>query len=119
MNGRQVTMTPEITINRVDAATVIVTPHGDVDLVTAPGFRDAAHGAIDDGADALVIDLSDTDFIDSTALGVLVTLHRRLGDRLVVAGSKPSVLRLFDITYFTTVLRLYASVDEALAALKG
>ena len=111
-------MTVEITTNRV-GTTAIVTPHGDIDLVTSPEFRTAVHAAVDDGADALVIDLSDSEFLDSTALGVLVSVHRRLGDRVVVAGTRPAVLRLFEITRFSTVLRLYASVEEALAALKN
>jgi anti-sigma B factor antagonist len=110
-------MTVEITTNRV-GTTAVVTTHGDIDLVTSPEFRTAVHAAIDDGADAMVINLSSSGFLDSTALGVLVSVHRRLGDRLVLAGAQPSVHRLFDITRFTTVLRLYPTVHEAMAALK-
>lgn len=119
MNGRQVTMAPEITITRVGTTTVTLTPHGDLDLVTAPDLRAAAHTAIDEGAEAMVLDLSDVDFLDSTALGVLVSVHRRLGDRMLVAGAKPAARRIFEITRFTEVLGMYASVDEALVALKG
>lgn len=111
-------MTVEITTNRV-GTTAVVTPHGDIDLVTSPEFRTAVDAAIDDGAGAMVINLSDSGFLDSTALGVLVSVHRRLGDRVAVAGTRPAVHRLFDITRFSTVLRLYESVDDALAALKG
>jgi anti-sigma B factor antagonist len=110
-------MTVEITTTRVET-TAVVTPHGDIDLVTSPEFRAAVHAAIDDGADAMVVDLSDSGFLDSTALGVLVSVHRRLGDRLALAAARPGVRRLLDITRFTTVLRLYPSVDDALAALK-
>jgi anti-anti-sigma factor len=67
----------------------------------------------------MVIDLSSSGFLDSTALGVLVSVHRRLRDRLVIANAQPAVQRLFDITRFATVLRMYASVDEALTALKA
>ena len=111
------TMTVEITTTRV-GTTALVAPHGDIDLVTSPDFRTAVHAAIDDGADAMVIDLSGSGFLDSTALGVLVSVHRRLGDRLAVACPQPAVRRLFDITRFSTVLRLHASVDEALAAVR-
>jgi anti-sigma B factor antagonist len=98
--------------------TAVVTPHGDIDLVTSPEFRTAVHAAIDDGASAMVIDLSESGFLDSTALGVLVSVHRRLGDRLAVAGAQPGVTRLFEITRFTTVLRLFGTVDDAIAALR-
>jgi hypothetical protein len=36
-----------------------------------------------------------------------------------MAGAQPAVNRLFDITRFATVLRLYPSVDEALTALRA
>jgi anti-sigma B factor antagonist len=110
-------MTVEITTTRV-GTTAVVTPHGDIDLVTSPEFRTAVHEAIDDGADAMVVDLSDSGFIDSTALGVLVSVHRRLGDRLTLAAARPTVRRLLEVTQFTTVIRLHGSVDEALAALR-
>lgn len=110
------TMTAEITTNRV-GTTVVVTPHGDIDLVTSPSLKTAVHAAIDAGAEAMVIDLSDAGFLDSTALGVLVSVHRRLGRRLMVAAARPPVQRLFHITQFTTVLQLQPTVDEALAAL--
>jgi anti-sigma B factor antagonist len=111
-------MTVEITTNRV-GTTAVVTPHGDIDLVTSPEFRTAVHAAVDEGADAMVIDLSDAGFLDSTALGVLVSVHRRLGDRLTLAAARPAVRRLLEVTQLTTVLRLYPSVDEALADRKG
>lgn len=109
-------MTVEITTNRV-GTTAVVTPHGDLDLVTSPEFRSAVDAAIDDGAAAMVIDLSDAGFLDSTALGVLLSVHRRLAGRLAVAGAQPVVRRLFDVTQMGTVLRVRATVDEALASL--
>jgi anti-anti-sigma factor len=66
----------------------------------------------------VVLDLSDVAFVDSTALGVLVSFHRRLGNRLVIAAAQPAVLRLFEITMFTSVLRLFESVAAALSALR-
>ena len=98
---------------------VIVAPHGDVDLTTTQLVRDAVDQIVDEGAAAVVLDLSDVGFMDSTALGALVSFHRRLGDRLVVAAPQPGVLRLFEITRFTSVLRLADSVNTALTALRS
>jgi anti-sigma B factor antagonist len=96
-----------------------VTPHGDIDLVTSPEFRSAAHAAVDEGATALVVDLSDAGFLDSTALAVLVSVRRRLGDRLAVAAARQNVHRLFEITRFTAVVRMYPTVAEALVDLRS
>ncbi|WP_203935161.1 STAS domain-containing protein [Virgisporangium ochraceum] len=111
------TVIVDITTNRV-GRTAVVTPHGDIDLVTSPEFHTAVHAAIDEGATALVIDLSDAGFLDSTALGVLVSAHRRLKDRLAIAAARPVVQRLFEVTQFTTVLRIYPTVDGALDDLR-
>jgi anti-sigma B factor antagonist len=111
-----VLMSIEITVRTVGVA-VIVAPHGDVDLTTADLLRSTVDGVIDDGASALVLDLSDVGFMDSTALGVLVGAHRRLGNRLIVAGARATVYRLLEITNFTALLRLADSVDTALIAL--
>jgi anti-sigma B factor antagonist len=113
-----VLMSIEITVRTVGGA-VIVAPHGDVDLTTADLLRSTVDGVIDDGASAVVLDLSDVGFMDSTALGVLVGAHRKLGNRLIVAGARPAVHRLFEITNFTTLLRLADSVDTALTALRA
>jgi anti-sigma B factor antagonist len=98
--------------------TAVVMPHGDIDLTTSEALRVAMDRAVDEGSTAIVLDLSDVTFMDSTALGVLVTFHRRLGDRLVLAAAQPVVLRLLEITKFTSVLRLTDSVASALAALR-
>src|SRR5689334_9939250 len=111
-------MSMEITTRAVRGI-VIVAPHGDVDLTTSQLVRDAVDQVVDEGAAAVVPDLSDVGFMDSTALGALVSFHRRLGERLVVAAARPGVLRLFEITRFTSVLRLTDSVDTALTALRS
>jgi len=110
-------MSIDITIRSVEGA-VIVAPHGDVDLTTSDLLRSVVDRVIDDGATAVVLDLCDVGFMDSTALGVLVLFHRRLGTGLVVAAAQPGVHRLFEITRFTAVLRLADSVATALTALR-
>jgi anti-sigma B factor antagonist len=111
-------MSIEITTRTFDGG-VVVAPHGDIDLTTSYLVREVVDQVVDDGARAVVLDLSDVGFMDSTALGVLVTFHRRLGRRLVIAGVQPNVLRLLEITKFTSVLRLVDSVDTALTALRA
>jgi anti-anti-sigma factor len=97
---------------------VVVAPHGDVDLTSSHALRAAVDRLIDGGATALVLDLSEVEFIDSTALGVLVSFHHRLGERLIIAAAQPAVLRLLEITNFISVLRLTDSVAVALSALQ-
>jgi anti-sigma B factor antagonist len=118
VDHEDIRMSIEIT-TRAIGGTVIVAPHGDVDLTTSQLLRDVVDQVVDDGAAAVVLDLSGVGFMDSTALGALVSFHRRLGDRLVVAAARPAVHRLFEITKFTSVLRLADDVDTAITALRS
>jgi len=67
---------------------------GEVDLYTAPRFKDDLVALVDAGVVDIVIDLSQVTFIDSTALGVIIggvkRLHERDGRLALVASSRPS-----------------------------
>src|SRR3954469_3381275 len=104
---------------QVDATTHVVAVRGEIDLFTAPEFKERIHAAIEDGRDLLVVDLSETTFIDSSSLGVLIAAHRRLslgGGRLVIACDVANVLNTFRITGLDSVLEVVASREQALAA---
>ena len=107
---------------QVDAATHVVTVEGEIDIFTAPEFKDHIAGAIDAGRDFVVVDLAATTFIDSSSLGVLISAHRRLagrGGRLVIACDVPAVLNTFKITGLDSVLELHRDREAALAAREG
>jgi anti-anti-sigma factor len=93
---------------------------GELDHATAPELRDPLESAIDSGARAILVDLSDCSFIDSTGLSVLVHAHTRLvddGGRLEICCPDPQVRRLLQITGVDRAFGVHQSRDEALAAL--
>ena len=94
---------------------------GEVDMHTAPAFKDALLEAIDDGAQRIVVDACKVTLMDSTGLGVLVSGQRRLspvGGSLAVACSG-RVGRLLEITGLHHVFTLHASREEALRAVQS
>ena len=98
-----------------DSHVVAVT--GEIDLFTAPEFKQAVLSAIEAGAKRVVVDLIEVTFIDSSSLGVLIGAHRRLkarGGQLVVVCDRESILKTFRITGLDGVFTLAGSVDEAL-----
>jgi anti-sigma B factor antagonist len=104
---------------QVDDATHVVAVRGEIDLFTAPEFKERINAAIDAGRDAVVVDLTATTFIDSSSLGILISAHRRLSarnGRLVIACDVPAVLNTFKITGLDAVLALVKDRDAALAA---
>jgi anti-anti-sigma factor len=80
------------------AEPTVIAPEGELDIATVGDFRAALWDAAREGAGAVVVDLSQVSFIDSTGLGAIVELHSRLrrsGRRLAVVapgGSAPAVL---------------------------
>ena len=68
----------------------------------------------------VVLDLTDVDFIDSTALGAIMhasTEAEASGKRMLVVALDGPVRRLLEITNLTGRFRVYPSRDDALAAL--
>ena len=105
---------------QVDDTTHLVAVRGEIDLFTAPEFKERINGAIDAGREAVVVDLMATTFIDSSSLGVLISAHRRLtgrDGRLVIACDVAAVLNTFKITGLDSVLEIHENRDAALTAL--
>ena len=100
---------------REDVHLVSVT--GEIDLFTAPEFKQSLNGPIDDGAARVIVDLTATTFIDSSSLGVLIGAHRRLKQRkasLVVVCDNDTIVKTFRITGLDSVFTLVPSLDDAL-----
>ena len=76
----------------------VIAPEGELDIAHVGDFRAALSAAAAEHETAVVVDLSDVSFIDSSGLGALVELHNRLRRderRLAViapGGSAPAVL---------------------------
>lgn len=97
----------------------VVDVQGEADLHTAHELRAAIMDAIDGGATSLVIDLSDTTFVDSMTLGVLLGAVKRLrpvGGSVSVVCTDPNIRRIFEITLLDRVFELHESRDAALEA---
>ena len=91
---------------------------GEVDLYTAPEFKERLVQVIEDGKKQLVVDLSKATFIDSTTLGVLVGGVKRLrptGGSLALVCTDQNISKIFEITGLDRVFPIYKSRDEALA----
>lgn len=99
-----------------DAQTTVVSVEGDLDLSTAPRLKWMLVDALEQEHRHLVVDLSATTFMDSTALGVLVAVWRRLesGERLTVVCTKPPVLKIFEYAGMDGAFAIFSTLDEAL-----
>ena len=102
---------------RLTDGRALVCVRGAVDLFAAPTLKRALATSIDNGAHEVVLDLSETAFLDSTGLGALLTAHRRLGGRdgrLVIVGAQANVLRVLEVTGLDSIFHFAPSREAAL-----
>ena len=108
-----------ISDEEIDADTQIIELGGEIDLYTAPEFKERMVELIEDGKKRIVVDLSSATFIDSTTLGVLVGGVKRLrptGGSLALVCTDQNITKIFEITGLDRVFPIHASRADALAA---
>ena len=96
--------------------THVVAVMGEIDLFTAPEFKQRVAAPIDAGREHVIVDLTATTFIDSSSLGVLIGAHRRLrrhGGRLVIVCTSDAIAKTFRITGLDSVFTIVGSLEEA------
>jgi len=75
--------------------------------------------ALEGGAKKFVIDFSRTGYIDSSGLGVLVSLSKKIreqGGDLRLAGLNEDLQTLFELTKLDTLFSILKTPEEAVAA---
>jgi anti-sigma B factor antagonist len=108
-----------ISDEEIDAETQVIELGGEIDLYTAPEFKERLVELIEDGKKRIVVDLSAATFIDSTTLGVLVGGVKRLrpaGGSLAVVCTDQNITKIFEITGLDRVFPIHESRDDALHA---
>jgi anti-sigma B factor antagonist len=107
---------PVLGVETVDGG-VVVRLAGELDLYNADAVRVALADAIAGSPQRLVVDLSQVEFIDSTALGVLIEARSKLGKGAVVLASPGAeTRRALQVSGLDRHLPVHDSVDAALAA---
>ena len=109
----------DVKTDKVDDSTYVISLAGEVDLYTAPEFKQQLLDVISEGGKDVVVDFSDTTFIDSTTLGVLVGGVKRLraqDGRLSLVCSDRNITKIFEITGLDRVFTIHATREAAVGA---
>ena len=109
---------PIFAISGRDGMTVVTTPE-EIDISNAGLLREALVSAAVAGHPVIVVDMSGTEYCDSTGLNVLVRAlgraHQAGGDlRLVMGG--PGLRRVLAVTGVAGMFRIYETLGQALEA---
>ena len=91
---------------------------GELDLYNASDVREALHQATAAAPQRVVVDLSEVEFIDSTALGVLIEARTKLNNRRAFLLAAPALetRRALEISGLDRHFTVHESVSEALLA---
>ena len=105
--------------SRIQDGVAIIEAAGDVDVYSAPVFRERIVDLVDAGHVHLVVDLDGLEFLDSTGLGVLVGGLKRVRTRrgsLRIVCTKGHIIKPFQITGLTKVFTIHPTQEAATRA---
>ena len=99
----------ELTISKKQENEMLtVSPEGRIDTATSPQLETDVKGSLE-GITKLVLDFSKVNYISSSGLRVLLSLHKTMdakGGKLIVSKPTEMVLEVFDVTGFADILNI-------------
>jgi anti-sigma B factor antagonist len=94
----------------------VVSFAGEVDLAVAPELQERLDVLIAGGQTTIVVDLLETTFLDSIALGVLVGALEQCqsaGGELYLVVTEPRVLKVLEITGLNETFPIHSALPES------
>jgi anti-sigma B factor antagonist len=105
------------TTERLAGGIQIVSVAGELDVYTVPALERELLAAVGGGAEAVIVDLTECEFLDSTALGVLLSARTALADShdgLSLVIRDRNILRVFEIAGGETLFAIHATRAAAM-----
>ncbi|HHW22847.1 MAG TPA: STAS domain-containing protein [Clostridiaceae bacterium] len=91
----------ELSTGNSDNNRYVISVKGEIDIYSAPGFKESLYQSISDVGQDIVLDCSDLTYIDSMGLGILVGVLKRVkekGNNMIIRNPRSTVRKLFRIT---------------------
>ncbi len=113
-DGAELRRDPIAGVQHADGVAVVRLA-GELDLYNAEPVRNALFAAAAEEPDRLVVDLAEVEFIDSTALGVLIEARSKLANRgaFLLAAPGLETRRALEISGLDRHFSIHPSVDDA------
>jgi anti-sigma B factor antagonist len=117
-DGSSLRKDPVLSVETVGHAGVVVKLGGELDLYNSPQVREALLEACKDAPGRVIVDLGEVEFIDSTALGVLIEARAKLGNRsrFLLAAPGLETRRALQISGLDRHFAVHDTVPAALEA---
>ncbi len=95
---------------------------GEIDVYTAPQFKEAIDGVLLSGQKHLIINMAGVTYMDSSGFGALLSATKRLrpiGGTVSLVHCSNAIDRILKTTRLDTIFFMFDSLDEAVAAAKN
>ena len=105
-------------IEKIEDA-ILISPEGELDINNIDSLRTVIEAELKNGAMKLLIDLKNVSYMDSAALGVLVSGLKRArlsNAQFKLANVTGNIESIFKLTRLTKFFDIYESVDEAISS---
>jgi len=100
----------------IDNKLPVIELEGEVDVYTAPQLKQQMINLLESGNKQMIIDLTKVEYLDSTALGVLIGGLKRMREmdgNMVLVCPSARIRRVFEITGLDKIFDIYNTADEA------
>ncbi|MCX6343996.1 MAG: STAS domain-containing protein [Armatimonadetes bacterium] len=107
-------------LRKIDDAEVLEIK-GEIDVYTAPQFKEAIDGVLSRGQKRLIINMAGVTYMDSSGFGALLSATKRLrpvGGTVSLVQCNNAIDRILKTTRLDSVFHMFDSVDDAVAAAK-
>ncbi|MDN5359919.1 MAG: hypothetical protein PWQ84_982 [Thermotogaceae bacterium] len=98
---------------------VVVDMTGELDMSNAIDFKnEIINEFVSKGELNIALNFENMEYIDSSGLGVIVSLHKRCklnGGRLAICSLNDTLMRLFKLTSLDKALNIYSNVDSLIS----
>ncbi len=94
---------------------------GEIDVYTAPQFKDAVSEILASGQLHLIVDMSKVNYMDSSGFGTLLSATKKLRPQngsVNLVGCTPAIERILHITKLDTVFVTCSNLNDCLASIK-
>ena len=109
-----------VMLESVDQTVVTIELVGDITSASEGDLLQAYQQATDQGAKLLILDFNRLEYMNSSGIGLLVTLlvrANRHGQKMAAIGLDQHYQQIFHMTRLNEAIPVYADMDEVLAAM--
>ncbi len=106
----------ELNVQRTEAhGRTVLKVTGEVDLRTSPQLRELLLEAAEQTEGALLLDLADVSYMDSSGVGTMVYVKREIerdSRQMILVGLQPRVRSVFEITHLDKFFKIVDRVED-------